>query len=535
LMDAQSGDLGGVPTEDGKYTLQVSAFHGADTRADKIFIEEEIVVRHRHEIVCQPGSTNFTGPPGKTKTKFTCNCLGGFDGKDFVLNPEYAGDNCETTPEQVAEEKARLASTAAKEASDKKASQKMIIALAGAFGLLFLAGLAFAGVKVNAYREKMRPADFDTLFKAMVDAGEIDPEEAAATKKLTPREIKRAHLNLVEVVGHGQFGEVWKGMLDETNEHRSYLVAAKTVLDAKSSPEATLELEQEAIVMAHVGGHPNLVSLIGVITRGDPLVLIISYCEHGSLLSMLRKRASEGSPLYLEAKLKLGLDTAKGMEHLQSKHFVHRDLAARNVLVATGMVGQVADFGLSRGIKASDSTDSVEEETEENSTYYKSQTGIFPVRWTAPESMELLKFSAASDVWSFAITLVELYQDGVRPYDDKKTNAEVMTAVMAGKKHDKPEECSTEMYAFLTKCLSLSPEDRPNFGDCVKTLGVCYKKEKERPRMRRRSSAVTDIAVTADGYLKPDSGAIVSAANPTDNKKDKENEYTEFGFGADAE
>ena len=38
------------------------------------------------------------------------------------------------------------------------------------------------------------------------------------------------------------------------------------------------------LVMAQVSHHKHLVSLIGVITRGDPLVLVVSYCEHGSLL-----------------------------------------------------------------------------------------------------------------------------------------------------------------------------------------------------------------------------------------------------------
>eukprot|EP00729_Bicosta_minor_P000565 gene565-17623_t len=55
------------------------------------------------------------------------------------------------------------------------------------------------------------------------------------------------------------------------------------------------------------------------------------------------------SALNFYLKLKLGVDIAKGMEHLASQHIIHRDLAARNVLVATGMIGQVADFGLSRG------------------------------------------------------------------------------------------------------------------------------------------------------------------------------------------
>ena len=42
--------------------------------------------------------------------------------------------------------------------------------------------------------------------------------------------------------------------------------------------------------------------------------------------------------------------------------------------------------------------------------------GMVPVRWTAPEGLTDLKYSSASDVWSFGITCVEILQDGMLPY-----------------------------------------------------------------------------------------------------------------------
>ena len=132
-------------------------------------------------------------------------------------------------------------------------------------------------------------------------------------------------------------------------------------------------------------------------------MLIVGYCEHGSLLSLLRARAKQSDPLGLSLKLTLSMDTARGMLHLIQRHFIHRDLAARNVLVGTGMVGQVADFGLSRGtrlaVNDADSDGGVS--TNQDGEYYRSQAGVFPIRWTAPEAMETLRFSPASDVWSF--------------------------------------------------------------------------------------------------------------------------------------
>jgi serine/threonine protein kinase len=162
----------------------------------------------------------------------------------------------------------------------------------------------------------MQPVDFEALAAAafekrvaeMLASGEIETEAEHAARmealKITPRELKRAHLTLVEVVGSGQFGQVWKAMLDESPQGGppAYMVAAKTVLDAKASPDATRELQDEAMVMVRLTGQANVVSLVGVVTRGDPLVLVVSYCEHGALDSVLRQRVSEQSPLGIKLK-----------------------------------------------------------------------------------------------------------------------------------------------------------------------------------------------------------------------------------------
>lgn len=78
---------------------------------------------------------------------------------------------------------------------------------------------------------------------------------------------------------------------------------------------------------------------------------VLSFCEHGSLLDVLKKSAAKGQALGEAAKRTAMVGIARGMLHLHSKSLVHRDLAARNVLVATGNVCKVADFGLSREIK----------------------------------------------------------------------------------------------------------------------------------------------------------------------------------------
>merc|ERR1711935_1290400 len=112
--------------------------------------------------------------------------------------------------------------------------------------------------------------------------------------------------------------------------------------------------------------------------------------------------------------MQMALDTANGMAHLTTSKFVHRDLAARNVLVDATMTCKVADFGLARGIAGARTGPGTNEDGDEEE-YYRSRTGTFSVRWTSPEAMQTMRFSEASDVWSFAIVMIEVMTDGSKP------------------------------------------------------------------------------------------------------------------------
>lgn len=72
-------------------------------------------------------------------------------------------------------------------------------------------------------------------------------------------------------------------------------------------------------------------------------------------------------------------------------------VAARNGLLDSQFICKIADFGLGRDIGA---TDADEDDAKE---YCTSHGSTFPVRWTAPEAIETMKFSTATDIWSYAV------------------------------------------------------------------------------------------------------------------------------------
>ncbi|GBM95694.1 Proto-oncogene tyrosine-protein kinase receptor Ret, partial [Araneus ventricosus] len=111
----------------------------------------------------------------------------------------------------------------------------------------------------------------------------------------------------------------------------------------------------------------------------------MEYAEHGALITYLRKMKSSCSEINLPELIAFALQIAKGMEYLASMKVVHRDLAARNVLVASGKVLKISDFGLSRDVYEGD-------------TYLKMSRSKVPVKWMALESLENQLYTTKSDV-----------------------------------------------------------------------------------------------------------------------------------------
>lgn len=224
--------------------------------------------------------------------------------------------------------------------------------------------------------------------------------------------------------------------------------------------------------MAQLSGHKNIVGLHGVVTAGAPAILLVSYCEHGSLLSQLIARAERDDAFSVVAKLTFGVEICQGMAYLAEKNVVHRDLAARNILVDVDWQVKIADFGLSREIAdrknpspgdTGGSTDGEEGQSRRtsniSSAYYRSGGGLLAVRWTALEAMQDLFFSQASDVWSFGIVMSEILCNGQQPYPGLD-NQQLLHFLERGNRmtqQDLGHGCSNELYAILMRCWYAQP------------------------------------------------------------------------------
>lgn len=248
------------------------------------------------------------------------------------------------------------------------------------------------------------------------------------------------------VIGEGAFGQVFKGILRGKNGQ--VMPVAVKQLKANALDEEREEFIREIEMMQTVGRHENIVGMYGYVMDETSQCMIMEYVPYGDLkhyLQNMRKEKDSESSIDGNEFLCFASQIACGMAHLESVGIIHRDLAARNILVGTGKILKISDFGMSRP-----------------GVYIKMSKGVIPLRWLSPEAIKDNTYSNKSDVWAFGVLLWEIATLGGFPYNNV-ADKDLLNQLTEGMRLEQPTKCSNDMYILMKSCWNLKSEDRPSF------------------------------------------------------------------------
>ena len=300
-------------------------------------------------------------------------------------------------------------------------------------------------------------------------------------KSEAPLNISRQDVVEIRDLGTGHFGKVvlaaTTGMSlkdlrigEDSDNSISFLVAIKKLReDADAGLKEAFEKEIEFMSRLK---NANVVRLLGVCRSGESFI-VMEYMENGDLHDFLQRQKlvpdtvnllsdNEVTPLIL---LYMAVQLASGMRYLASRRFIHRDLATRNCLVGQDFVVKISDFGMSRNLY--------------DSYYYRVQGRlILPIRWMATESF-YGKFSVKSDVWSYGITIWEIFNLAQNEPYEEMTDEELINDAIKGEKRmllSKPKACPSEVYDVMLRCWVHDLLIRADFEEIYSRLFLLYTK-----------------------------------------------------------
>lgn len=269
--------------------------------------------------------------------------------------------------------------------------------------------------------------------------------------------IPSSEIKIQRRLGSGEFGVVQQAiwMCD-----KRITVAVKCLTQSNIQSNPT-EFIKEARIM-HAIKHENIVRLFGIVLDGEWQMLVTELASMRSLLECLKDVTLREDFLHVLTLCDFSHQICKGMEYLESKRLIHRDLAARNILVFSKHKVKISDFGLSRALSI-------------GKTYYQtnfSPTLKLPIAWCAPESINFLRFTTSSDVFSFGVCLWEMFSYGMQPWA-AMTGQQILEAIDEPnyQRLERPDYCPEGYYNnLMVKCWSHDPLKRPKFCEIVDVL-----------------------------------------------------------------
>ncbi len=262
-------------------------------------------------------------------------------------------------------------------------------------------------------------------------------EEAFALPDGKTRTI--GHFELLERIGAGSFGAVWRARDKELDRVVAIKIPRRSNLDSEGIQRFLREAQATAQLK-----HPNIVSVHEVGREGDTLYIVNDFIRG----STLKDRLANG-PLTPGEAASMCARIADGLEHAHRAGIIHRDLKPSNILLDANRTPHIADFGLARR--------DVGEVTMTLEGWI-----LGTPAYASPEqaSGKLEQVDGRSDVYSLGVVLFELLT-GERPF---RGNVQMLLQQVLHDDAPSPRSfngnISRDLETICLKCLEKNPNRR---------------------------------------------------------------------------
>ncbi|XP_064337884.1 mitogen-activated protein kinase kinase kinase kinase 4 isoform X25 [Camelus dromedarius] len=259
---------------------------------------------------------------------------------------------------------------------------------------------------------------------------------------------------LVEVVGNGTYGQVYKGRHVKTGQ-----LAAIKVMDVTEDEEEEIKLEIN--MLKKYSHHRNIATYYGAFIKKSPpghddqLWLVMEFCGAGSITDLVKN--TKGNALKEDWIAYISREILRGLAHLHIHHVIHRDIKGQNVLLTENAEVKLVDFGVSAQL---------------DRTVGRRNTFIGTPYWMAPEVIACdenpdATYDYRSDLWSCGITAIEM-AEGAPPLCDMHPMRALFLIPRNPPPRLKSKKWSKKFFSFIEGCLVKNYLQRPSTEQLLK-------------------------------------------------------------------
>ncbi|XP_015216647.1 TRAF2 and NCK-interacting protein kinase isoform X2 [Lepisosteus oculatus] len=259
---------------------------------------------------------------------------------------------------------------------------------------------------------------------------------------------------LVELVGNGTYGQVYKGRHVKTGQ-----LAAIKVMDVTGDEEE--EIKQEINMLKKYSHHRNIATYYGAFIKKNPpgiddqLWLVMEFCGAGSVTDLIKN--TKGNSLKEEWTAYICREILRGLTHLHQHKVIHRDIKGQNVLLTENAEVKLVDFGVSAQL---------------DRTVGRRNTFIGTPYWMAPEVIACdenpdATYDFKSDLWSLGITAIEM-AEGAPPLCDMHPMRALFLIPRNPAPRLKSKKWSKKFQSFIESCLVKNHGQRPSTEQLLK-------------------------------------------------------------------